>query len=99
MNQRFPVRAIAGCLALSAFSVAIVSGLSANRATNAILTDALLFLLLGQIAGYVLALVLQAAMRERLAQYERANPIPVQASPRDAAPTLDEDSASAEEVE
>lgn len=99
MNQRFPVRAIAGCLALSAFSVAIVSGLSANRSTNAILTDALLFLLLGQIAGYILALVLQAALRERLAQYERANPIPVDASPGGAAPTFDDDSPSAMEVE
>jgi len=70
------VRAISGCLALSAFSVAIISGLLADKALDSILSGALVALLVGQIVGYALGRMLAAAYREALGDYERRNPIP-----------------------
>jgi len=70
---------VAGCVALTAFSVAILSGLAAGRRTDLILQNALLFLLYGQIAGYILAHIVKFAVNEGLAHYRQTNPLPASA--------------------
>lgn len=94
MNQQFPVRAIAGCFALAAFSVAIISGLGAGRSTNAIIQSALIVLLLGQMVGYLFGHLIRAAVREKMVSFELANPIPVDDDSSEAKPPSDQRSQS-----
>lgn len=69
MNQPFPARAVAGCLALAAFAVAIINGLAAGRSTDAILSSALVAMLVGQFVGYCGGLVIAHALTENLKNY------------------------------
>ena len=68
---------MAGCFSLTAFSVAIVSGLAAGRDAAAILETALICLIGALAIGVVFALIVRAAVRECLWQYESEHPIPV----------------------
>ncbi len=63
-------------MALSAFSVAIVSGMLADKPIDSILTNALIAMLIGQIAGYALGRLIGAAYAEALRGFEQSNPIP-----------------------
>ena len=75
MTQHFPVRAVAGCFALTAFSVAIISALYAGRGTASVLELGLVSLLGGQILGFLFALILRAGVREYLDQYVLEHPL------------------------
>lgn len=98
MNQQFPVRAIAGCFALAAFSIAIISGLGAGRSTNAIIESALIVLVLGQMAGYLFGHLIRAALREKMVAFEQAHPIPVEDTTQAAAPDIDQQSQTGQET-
>ncbi len=69
MNQPFPVRAVAGCLALAAFAIAIISGLAAGRSTDSILVSALVAMLVGQVVGYASGLAISRALLENLGRH------------------------------
>lgn len=69
MNQSFPVRAIAGCLALAAFAIAIISGLAAGRSTDSIISSALVALIVGQVVGYIAGLVIARTLLENIRSY------------------------------
>lgn len=66
MPQPFPVRAVAGCFALAAFAIAIISGLVADRSTDSILASAIISMFIGQVVGYAAALVMSRALMESL---------------------------------
>ena len=67
---------MAGCFALAAFSVAIISGLGVGRDTTEIIEVALIALVLGQLAGIGFGHLIRAALREQLVAFESAHPIP-----------------------
>lgn len=71
-----PARVIAGCFAMSAFSIAVISGIFAGNPATTVLSKALICLfgayLLGLIAGEILAF----AIRDHLRQYVAEHPIP-----------------------
>ena len=81
MRQQFPVRAAAGCFALTAFAVAIVSGLSAGRSTDDVLAGGLAALGAGLLVGLAGASAIAAAIEERLVQYTKEKPVGGNASP------------------
>lgn len=82
MNQPFPVRAVAGCLALAAFSIAIISGLAAGRSTDSIISSALVAMLLSQVVGYVAGLIISRTLVESMNSHTapRTAPAPVEVS-------------------
>lgn len=82
MNQPFPLRAIAGCLALAAFAIAIISGLAAGRSTDSIIFSALVAMLIGQAVGYAAGMVISYALLENLRAYTaaRSGPAPLAAN-------------------
>lgn len=84
MNQPFPVRAIAGCLALAAFAIAIISGLAAGRSTDSILSSALVAMLVGQVVGYIAGLVISRTLLESLQSFTSGAgaPAPVEVAPK-----------------
>lgn len=74
MDQRLPVRVIAGCFALAAFAVAIVSGLASHAAATDILTRALLALVACYLLGTCIAMAMNVAVRENIEQFEKDHP-------------------------
>lgn len=84
MDQRLPVRVIAGCLALAAFAVAIVSGLSSGASATDILTRAIISLVVCYILGSFVAVAMNVAIRENIESLERAHPFKAatEATPR-----------------
>ncbi len=85
MNDRFPVQAVAACVALGAFGVALIGAIVAERPAHEALASALWALLAGEVAGLIAAGVLAAALRESMSDYRRTRPIP----------TLDDSGAAA----
>ncbi len=71
-----PARVIAGCFAMSAFSIAIISGIFAGNSATMVLSRALVCLfgayLLGLLAGEILAF----AIRDHLRRYLAEHPVP-----------------------
>ncbi len=84
MNQPFPVRAVAGCLALAAFAIAIMSGLAAGRSTDSIISSALVAMLVGQVVGYLAGLVISRTLLESINAYtaNQGAPAPADVSPQ-----------------
>jgi hypothetical protein len=76
LDSRAPARIIASCFALSAFAIALISGLAAGRSTSAILTTAILALLACYILGLLIATVANVAVTERINTYKDSNPVP-----------------------
>jgi hypothetical protein len=74
VDQRLPVRVIGGCLGLAAFAVAIVSGLSSGAEATDILTRAIVALFVCYLIGTLVAMAMNVAVRENVAQYERDHP-------------------------
>lgn len=74
--RAFPVRAIASCFALSAFAVALTSGLASEKRFDDVVLTAVLAMVVCQIVGLVGAAAARVAVREGMLQYEQANPIP-----------------------
>lgn len=83
MDQRLPVRVIAGCLGLAAFAVAIVSGLSSGADTTDILTRAIVALFACYTLGAFVAMAMNVAVRENIEQFEAAHPFKASAQTSD----------------
>lgn len=69
-----PTKVIAGCLALGAFAIAIVAGLSSGNTTDTILGRALLCMVVCYAAGLAVGAVAERAMDEHIAAHEAAHP-------------------------
>ena len=67
---------IAGCYALGAFTIAIISGLWAGRSAPGILETALTSMLLCYIVGLIVAKTAEVAVREHVDRYVRENEAP-----------------------
>ncbi len=78
MQRSVPVPAIAACYALTAFAVAVVSGIAAGRDAHAVLETALLILVICYVVGVAAAHVANVAVRERLRQLRELEPVPVE---------------------
>jgi hypothetical protein len=78
VNRTVPASAIAASYGLTAFAIAIVSGLSAGRGAEPILESALVALLVCYVIGALLAKVADIAVRERLGRLRVAEPVPAQ---------------------
>jgi hypothetical protein len=72
----FPAKAVACCFSLSAFSIAIISGLGAGRTAASILVTALAALFVCHLLGAIAAAVIEAALREHLNRHRALRPIP-----------------------
>ncbi len=90
MSRSVPVSAIAACYALSAFAVAIISGLATDRNAEAILESALISLMLCYVVGVFVARAADVAVRERLARLRVAEPVPIDESVFAPPPPIDE---------
>lgn len=64
MTQHFPATTIAGCYALAAFAVAIISGLAADAPASEILANAILALMLCYFLGIIAAKVFRVILDE-----------------------------------
>lgn len=76
MDSRAPSRIIASCFALSAFAIALISGLAAGRSASSILTTAVFALLGCYILGLIVSAIANVAINERIEAHRAANPIP-----------------------
>ncbi len=94
MDSRAPARIIASCFALSAFSIALISGLAADRATADILSTAVFALIVCYILGLIVAAVANVAISERIEQYKSDHPVPT----FDAKPRIPASSDSTEQA-
>ncbi|MGH7133698.1 MAG: hypothetical protein ACREJO_17345 [Phycisphaerales bacterium] len=87
MSSTLPIKVIGPCLALAAFSTAMVVGLSADNPADIILSRALVAMLGGYAVGSAIALVVNRIVSDELTR--RAAP------PRNPAPTAEPQPASA----
>ena len=71
---------IAGCYALAAFAIAIISGLVSASPTSQILTNAIIALLLCYFVGYIAGKVFQAITAEYQRSLEASQPQTVESS-------------------
>ncbi|HVZ94279.1 MAG TPA: hypothetical protein VG797_07195 [Phycisphaerales bacterium] len=69
MEGRLPIRAVAGCFALSAFAIAIVSGLAAERSADEIILSAIIGMFICQFIGVAAGKVACVALSERLSEH------------------------------
>lgn len=76
MDHRAPSRIIASCFALSAFAIALISGLVAQRSSAAILSTAVFALLICYILGLIIAAVANVAVSERIHTINTSTPVP-----------------------
>lgn len=87
-NPIVPHRIIAGVFAMSAFSIALLSGLLVDNPASAILSRALVALLLCYVLGLVVGAICEYVVREHLERYKEAHPVPAEGlAPASAAPT------------
>lgn len=68
MDRPLPAAPIAACFALSGFAVAIIAGLSADRAASSVLMGAMFALGGCYVVGLAVAHAAAVALRERLEQ-------------------------------
>ena len=76
MDSRAPNRIIASCIALCAFSIALIAGLYADRDVAAILSTAVFALIDCYILGLIIASVANVAVSERIEQLKDEKPLP-----------------------
>ncbi|HBS29851.1 MAG TPA: hypothetical protein DEB06_10480 [Phycisphaerales bacterium] len=76
VSGAFPIRAVAGCFALASFSVAIVSGLLADRPTESVIFSAVVAMVVGQFVGLGAGAVMSVALRESIDDYLARHPVP-----------------------
>ena len=81
MSVSFPLRAVSSCFALACFSVAMLSGLLADRRASDVLAAGLVSLFVGQVIGACAAWVLAKCFSEGVESYQAAHPIPEQVEP------------------
>jgi len=75
VTRGMPAKVFAGCMALSAFAIAIIAGLAADNPSDAILSRALIALVVCYPAGWLIGAVAERAIDEHLRAYARDNPI------------------------
>lgn len=80
MERRLPVKSIGACLGMSAFAIAIVTGLGTGAQTTDILSRALVALLACYLLGLGIGVVADVAVRENLDTFENNNPLKTPAS-------------------
>jgi hypothetical protein len=66
VHSGLPIRAVAGCFALAAFAIALISGLAADRPTDDILIGALGAMFACHLLGLMAAHAAGIALREQL---------------------------------
>jgi hypothetical protein len=71
-----PVITIAGCFALGAFTIAILSGLWAGRSASGILEAALVCMLLCYLVGLAVGKTAEVAVREHVERFVEENEAP-----------------------
>jgi len=76
VDSRAPTRIIASCFALSAFAIALIAGLNADRSVSAILSTAVFALVVCYILGLMIASIANVAVSERIDQLKADKPIP-----------------------
>jgi hypothetical protein len=76
VDSRAPTRIIASCFALSAFAIALIAGLNADRSASAILSTAVFALVVCYILGLIIASMANVAVSERIDQLKAEKPIP-----------------------
>ncbi len=69
-------RAVAGCFALAAFSVAVVAGLAGGNAPSSILVRALIAMIVCYPVGLVIGLVCQHVVEEHVKARSDASVVP-----------------------
>ena len=87
-------KVIAGCFALSAFSVAILAGLASENTTAQILQRAVLSMIVCYPVGLIIGMVCERVIVSHIRAHERANPAPdsnAEAPPPAPAPDNDEE--------
>lgn len=76
MVRRVPVITIAGCYALGAFTIAILSGLWVGRAASEILTTALISMTGCYIVGLLVGKTAEIAVRDHVERFQSENVAP-----------------------
>jgi O-antigen/teichoic acid export membrane protein len=67
---------IAGCFAMAAFAVAVLSGLFIDNPASEVLTRALLCLIMSYPIGLIVGMVCQRVLSAHVAAHKQANPSP-----------------------
>ena len=73
-------KVIAGCFALSAFAVAILSGLTSDNTTAQILQRAVISMIVCYPVGLIVGIVCERVIVSHIREHERANPVPDQST-------------------
>lgn len=76
MNPIVPGRVIAGAFGMTAFAVAIISGLAVNNPASDILYRALISMVTCYAIGLIIGIVGEYVIQEHMRQYREAEPIP-----------------------
>ena len=71
-----PARVIAACFGMSAFAVALITGIFAGNPSGTVLERGLVCLFLGYVLGLIAGEMLAFAIRDYLRQHIAENPIP-----------------------
>ena len=79
------MKVVAGCLGLSAFALAILSGLAAHAEVSEILLRAVVSMFVCALVGFVAGAVGKRAMDDAAAEYRAAHPLEEPQPERDAA--------------
>jgi putative Mn2+ efflux pump MntP len=74
-------KVIAASMALSAFSLAIVSGLAAGNPARTVLVNAVVCMVACQFLGLFVGMLAERAIADHIASYKSARPIPGAQSP------------------
>ena len=76
LHREFPVRAIGACFAISAFAVAITSGLLSRSEAEDTLTTAIIAMFVCQPIGLAVGFALKYATFEKIEMHRETNPVP-----------------------
>lgn len=71
-----PTKVIAGVLGLTAFSIAVLAGLSVGNSADTVLVHALVSMVACQILGFAIGTVGERVARDAIARYQKEHPIP-----------------------
>jgi len=76
LHREFPVRAIGACFAITAFAVAITSGLFSRTEAAQTLTTAIVAMFVCQPIGLAIGYALKYATFEQVEMHHESNPVP-----------------------